>query len=114
MMGMCLISSELLDPKLDGHLRRLTDSTPLASLMRRRLAARLGVDATREAVGSARLDALREQGTSYLQGLWQEAGLAAIVVDEGYRSRRSRRASSRRPPGCRCIAWPASSRGSTG
>lgn len=84
MMGMCLISSELLEPQLDEHLRRLTDSTPLASLMRRRLAARLGVDATREAVGTARLEALRSGGTSYLQGLWQDAGLAAIVVDEGY------------------------------
>jgi hypothetical protein len=43
MMGMCLVSSGLVDDALDGHLRMLTDSTPLAMAMRRRLAARLGL-----------------------------------------------------------------------
>ncbi len=60
---MCLISSELLDPQLDGHLRRLTDSTPLASLMRRRLAARLGVE--RDPRGRRRCAAGRAAGAGH-------------------------------------------------
>jgi predicted TIM-barrel fold metal-dependent hydrolase len=84
MMGMCLISSGLEDPALDEHLRRLTDSTPVASAMRRRLAERLGVAPTREALGAARLAALRDDREGYLGGLWQDAGLAGLIVDEGY------------------------------
>jgi predicted TIM-barrel fold metal-dependent hydrolase len=84
MMGMCLISSDLLDAPLERHVRSLTDSTPLASMMRRRLAARLGVEPTREAVGGARMAALRDDPAGYLDGLWQDAGLAGAIVDEGY------------------------------
>ena len=84
MMGMCLISSGLLDEPLERHLRSLTDSTPLASVMRRRLAAHLGVEPTREAVGDARLAALRDDPEGYLGGLWADAGLVGAIVDEGY------------------------------
>src|SRR5918998_4095172 len=54
MMGMCLISSGQVDEKLDRHLAMLTDSTPLALTMRRRLAEHLGCEPTREAVAAAR------------------------------------------------------------
>jgi hypothetical protein len=84
MMGMCLISSGLVDDALDEHLRTLTDSTPLAMAMRRRLAARLGCGASREELGAARRAALDADGLGYLQGLWRDAGLAGVLVDEGY------------------------------
>jgi uncharacterized protein len=84
MMGMCLISSGLVDDALDEHLRLLTDSTPLALALRRRLSAQLGCESTREALGEARLARLRDDATGYLRELWADAGLAGLIVDEGY------------------------------
>ena len=54
MMGMCLISSDLVDEVGEAELRRLTDSTPFARLMQRRLAAFLGCEADREPGGRPR------------------------------------------------------------
>jgi len=84
MMGMCLISSGLADERGSGHLGRLTDSTPLALTMARRLAHRLGCEPARDVLGRARLNAYRADPAAYLQGLWADAGLAALIMDEGY------------------------------
>ena len=53
--------------------------------MRRRLAARLGVEPTREAVGAARLDALRAtRARRTCRACGRTPGSPPIVVDEGY------------------------------
>ena len=84
MMGMCLISSDLIDEVGEAELRRLTDSTPFARVMQRRLAAFLGCDPDRESLGEARLRRLRDDAPAYLESLWRDAGLVGIVCDEGY------------------------------
>jgi uncharacterized protein len=84
MMGMCLISSGLADERGAAHLHILSESTPLALTMARRLAARLGCEPDREALGSARLAAYRADPAAYLAGLWADVGLAGLIMDEGY------------------------------
>ena len=84
MMGMCLISSDLVDEVGEAELRRLTDSTPFARVMQRRLAAFLGCAADRESIGSERVQRLRDDPQRYLESLWSDAQLAGIVCDEGY------------------------------
>lgn len=84
MMGMCLISSGLADESRAEHLRRLTESTPLALTMRRRLAEHLGIEATKDAVASARQDAFAADPVAYNRRLWESANVVGIVYDEGY------------------------------
>lgn len=84
MMGMCLISSGQADEKLNRHLAALTDSTPLALTMRRRLAEHLGCEPTREAVAAARRAALEADPSRYNGALLEEAGVAGLIYDEGY------------------------------
>jgi predicted TIM-barrel fold metal-dependent hydrolase len=84
MTGMCLISSGLTDENTSRHLALLTESTPFALTMRRRLAEHLGCEATREGVAMARHRALRSDPVSHHRRLWETAGVAGLVYDEGY------------------------------
>jgi uncharacterized protein len=84
MMGMCLISSGQAEEKTNRHLAMLTDSTPLALTMRRRLAERLGCEPTREAVADARRAALEADPSRYNGALFEEAHVAGLIYDEGY------------------------------
>jgi predicted TIM-barrel fold metal-dependent hydrolase len=84
MMGMCLMSSGQVDKKLDHHLAMLTDSTPLALTLRRRLAEHLGCEPTREAVAAARREALESDPSQYNRAFLQEANIVGLIYDEGY------------------------------
>ncbi len=84
MLGMCLISSGLVDEGMSAHLGVLTDSTPLALTMRRRLAEHLGVAAEKTDVAHARFDALDADPVAYNRRLWETANVAGLVYDEGY------------------------------
>jgi predicted TIM-barrel fold metal-dependent hydrolase len=84
MMGMCLISSGLADEGSAEHLALLTESTPFALTMRRRLAEHLGAQPTREGVANARRDALAADPVAYNRRLWESASVAGLVYDEGY------------------------------
>jgi predicted TIM-barrel fold metal-dependent hydrolase len=84
MLGACLISSDGLDPADLPLLHELTDSDPLSLACTLRLAELLGCDPTREGVSAARRDAFANGGTSYLQLLWEHAGIRGLVVDDGY------------------------------
>lgn len=84
MLGMCLISSGLVDESLGDHLSLLTDSTPLALTMRRRLAEHLGVEPDREAVARARRQTFAADPVAYNRRLWETANVAGLVYDEGY------------------------------
>ena len=61
-----------------------TDSTVFALAMRRWLAAHLGCEPTREAVTSARDEALQADAVAYTKGLLDAAGVVAILSDEGF------------------------------
>jgi predicted TIM-barrel fold metal-dependent hydrolase len=83
-LGTCLISSALDVERWGPHLALLTESTPFALAMRRRLAEHLGCEPTREAVAAARHDALRADARAYCERLWASANVAGLVYDEGY------------------------------
>src|SRR5262245_22316086 len=76
MMGMCLISSGLADEGSAEHLALLTESTPFALTMRRRLAEHLGAEPTKEGVARARHEALSPDPVAYNRRLWETAGVA--------------------------------------
>ena len=84
MMGMCLISSGLADEASAEQLALLTESTPFALTMRRRLAEHLGAEPTREGVARARHAAVSPDPVAYNRRLWEAAGVAGLVYDEGY------------------------------
>jgi uncharacterized protein len=84
MMGMCLISSGLADDETNRFLGLLTETTPLALTMRRRLAEHLGCEPTREAVAAARRAALEPDPVAYNARLWESANVSGLVYDEGY------------------------------
>jgi predicted TIM-barrel fold metal-dependent hydrolase len=84
MMGMCLISSGTDGESVAEHLRLLTETTPLALTMRRRLAEHLGCEATKEAVAATRRDALAADPPAYNRRLWEAANVAGLIYDEGY------------------------------
>ncbi len=84
MTGMCLISSGLADEQSRAHLGLLTESTPLALTMRRRLAEHLGCEPTREAVAASRHTALAADPVAYSRRLWQQGNVVGLVYDEGY------------------------------
>jgi hypothetical protein len=84
MLGMCLISSGLVEDGARDQLALLTESTPLALAMRRRLAEHLGCEPTREEVASARHAALAGNPAAYNRRLWEAANVAGLLYDEGY------------------------------
>jgi len=84
MTGMCLISSGTEDGSVGEHLRLLTETTPLALTMRRRLAEHLGCEPTKEAVAATRRDALTADPPAYNRRLWEAGNVAGLIYDEGY------------------------------
>jgi uncharacterized protein len=82
MLGMCLMSSGLEDERHKDILELTTDSSPIAVAMADRLAAVLGCQPTRDGLAAARTRALADRG--YLRGLWSDAGVAALIMDDGY------------------------------
>jgi hypothetical protein len=84
MMGMCLISSGQAGEELGRHLAMLTESTPLALTLRRRLAEYLGCEPTREAVAAARRAALEADPSGYNRALFEDVGVGGLIYDEGY------------------------------
>jgi predicted TIM-barrel fold metal-dependent hydrolase len=83
MLGMCLMSSGLEDESLRDILELTTDTSPVAVAMADRLAAVLGCEPTREGLAAARAGALGRHRT-YLRGLWADAGVTDLIMDEGY------------------------------
>jgi uncharacterized protein len=84
MLGACLISSDGVTPADRELLHELTDSDPLSMACILRLSELLDAPATRADVSEARRRALTEDGTAYLERLWQDCGLRSMVVDDGY------------------------------
>jgi uncharacterized protein len=82
MLGMCLMSSGLEDESLREVLELTTDTSPTAVAMADRLAAVLGCEPTRAGLAEARARALRSPG--YLRGLWEDSGVEALIMDDGY------------------------------
>src|SRR5688572_15405055 len=82
MIGMCAMSSGF---DLDGPgLSLLTETTPLALTMRRRLAEHLGAEPTPEGLAEARFSALSADPVAYNRRLWASAQVDGLVYDEGY------------------------------
>lgn len=83
MLGMCLMSSGLEDERLRDILELTTDSAPIAVAMADRLPAVLGCEPTRDGLAAARTRALADH-RGYLRGLWSDAGVAGLIMDDGY------------------------------
>lgn len=84
--GSCLTASadgRLLTTSSEADLERLTDVTPFAIAMRRRLARRLNVESSRAAVSAARRSAYGEDPQGYLKRLFADAQIAGLFVDDG-------------------------------
>ena len=84
--GCCLTASadgRLLTTSTEEDLERLTDLTPFAIAMKRRLARRLDVESTREAVSAGRHAAYSDDPSGYLHRLFTDAGVHALFVDDG-------------------------------
>jgi hypothetical protein len=84
MMGMCLISSGLASEDTSRHLALLTESTPLALTMRRRLAEHLGCEPSKDALAAVRRKSLEADSVAHNRRLWETANVAGLVYDEGY------------------------------
>jgi predicted TIM-barrel fold metal-dependent hydrolase len=83
MLGMCLMSSGLEDERHKDILELTTDSSPIAVAMADRLAAVLRCEPTRDGLAAARTRALADH-RGYLRGLWGDAGVADLIMDDGY------------------------------
>jgi hypothetical protein len=83
MLGMCLMSSGLEDERHGDILELTTDSSPIAVAMADRLAALLGCEPTRAGLAAARTSALSDH-RAYLRRLWSDAGVADLIMDDGY------------------------------
>ncbi|MEU1883685.1 amidohydrolase family protein [Streptosporangium sp. NPDC020072] len=79
---MCLTSSGLNHSSFPDLLRRTTDTSPIAVAMALRLSRVLNCDPSRAALAEARSAALNDP--SYLRGLWEEAGVERLLVEDGY------------------------------
>ena len=84
MLGMCVLTSGGDPASYADVLHRATATTPLALALLARLAHQLGCEPTNEAVSAARLERLRADPTTYLEGLWRDARIEGLVVDEGF------------------------------
>jgi predicted TIM-barrel fold metal-dependent hydrolase len=83
MLGMCLMSSGLEDERHTDILELTTDSSPIAVAMADRLAAVLQCEPTRDGLAAARTRALADH-RGYLRRLWGDAGVADLIMDDGY------------------------------
>ncbi|MDX6618707.1 MAG: uncharacterized protein QOK36_1093 [Gaiellales bacterium] len=84
MLGMCVLTSGGDPASYSEVLGRATATTPLALALLARLADHVGCEPTHEAVSAARLERLRADPTGYLRGLWRDARIEGLVVDEGF------------------------------
>jgi predicted TIM-barrel fold metal-dependent hydrolase len=82
MLGMCLISSGLVDEGFEAPLRQATAATPMAAALKRRLAVLL--DAGEDEVVERRFAELSHDPAAYYARLWSDAGIEGLLVDEGY------------------------------
>jgi hypothetical protein len=83
-LGESFLSSSQMHASLWPLADELTDSTVFGLALRRWLAAHLGCEPTREAVTTARAEAIRADAAAYTKGLLDAAGVVAILSDEGY------------------------------
>jgi predicted TIM-barrel fold metal-dependent hydrolase len=83
MLGMCLMSSGLEDERHKDIVELTTDSSPIAVAMADRLAAVLQCEPTRDGLAAARTGALADH-RGYLRRLWGDAGVADLIMDDGY------------------------------
>lgn len=83
MMGMCQLTSGT-SAQLGEAVVRMTEATPLALTLRRRLAEWLGCAPDKQAVADARHRALHADPAGYLSGLMDHAGVCALLLDEGF------------------------------
>jgi hypothetical protein len=83
-LGESFASSSRIGEELWPFVDELTDTTVLASAVRRWLAEHLGCEPTREAVTGARAKALRADPVGYTRGLLEAAGVVAVLSDEGF------------------------------
>jgi predicted TIM-barrel fold metal-dependent hydrolase len=83
--GACLTGPDgrVLTGSSEDDLRRLTDVTPFALAMKHRLARRLGIDPSREAVSAARHERYAEDEAAYLAALFRDAGITGLFIDDG-------------------------------
>lgn len=84
LMGESFVSSSHLNPELWSFVDGLTGSTMLGRVLLRWLAEHLGCEPNREAVTSARDEALRADPVAYTKGLLDAARVAEVLADEGY------------------------------
>ena len=110
MMGMCLISSGLAEEGSAEHLALLTESTPFALTMRRRLAEHLGAEATREAVARLAMMPWRRTRSPTTDGCGTRRAWRRSCTTRGIRSRRSPARTSRRKVRPVSTVWLVSSR----
>lgn len=82
MMGMCQLTSGQ-GSRTRSRVAELSESTPLALALRRRLAGFLGCPPGRGETALERARALSED-PSYVPRLFADAGLAGLICDEGY------------------------------
>ncbi|HEY3764518.1 MAG TPA: amidohydrolase family protein [Gaiellales bacterium] len=83
MLGMCLMSSGLEDESLREILELTTDTSPIAVAMADRLGAMLECPPTRAGLAEARTRVLADH-RGYLRRLWSDAGVADLIMDDGY------------------------------
>ncbi len=83
-LGESFASSSKLDPSLWPLVDELTDSTLFGITLVRWLARHLACEPTRKAVAAARQSALEADAVGYTRGLMEEAGIGAVMSDEGY------------------------------
>jgi hypothetical protein len=83
-LGESFLSSSRVNDALWPVADGFTSSTVYAITLHRWLAARLGCEPTREAVTAARAAAIEEDAVAYTRGLLEDAGVVAVLADEGY------------------------------
>ncbi|MGE0008370.1 MAG: amidohydrolase family protein [Parvibaculaceae bacterium] len=82
--GMCIQSSFLARAVPADFVASLSRTTPFALALTRELAGFLGCAADPDAVLSARRERLAGEKEGYLRSLMKDAGIAGLIVDEGY------------------------------
>ena len=82
--GMCIASSGLAGAVPPDFVSGLSRTTPFALALTRELAGFLGCDPRLESVQRARNERLAADGAGYLRSLMTSAGLAGLIVDDGF------------------------------
>ncbi len=82
--GQAYLTSNGNDAGTWRHIESLVTDNVYSIIVRRWLSSYLGCDDTPAAVAGARDAALRRDPVGYLRGLLDDAGIVALVADEGY------------------------------